>query len=165
MHTTFTIRPLAAQDESFLWEMLYQAIYVPDGQPLPPRSILDEPDIAQYVRDWGQRPGDMGVVAVDPAADKPVGAAWLRLFGKTNPGYGYVDDATPELSIAILPEYRGQGVGTLLLDSLLQAASQRFAAISLSVAPENPAARLYSRMGFETVSASGSTLTMLKQLK
>ena len=165
MPTAFSIRQLTAQDEPFLWDMLYQAIYVPEGQPQPSRSILQEPEIAHYVTGWGQRPGDMGWVAIEPSANQPVGAAWLRLFLQQEKGYGYVDDNTPELSIAILPEYRGQGVGTFLLDALLQTACERFTAVSLSVSADNPAARLYRRLGFMVVADSGSSLTMRKRLK
>ena len=42
--------PIKDSDEPFLWEMLYQALYVPEGQPPFPRDILREPDIACYVQ-------------------------------------------------------------------------------------------------------------------
>jgi ribosomal-protein-alanine N-acetyltransferase len=45
----------------------------------------------------------------------PIGAAWLRLWSKDEQGYGFVDVHTPELSMAVRPEFRGQGIGTLLL--------------------------------------------------
>ncbi|MEM1252982.1 MAG: hypothetical protein AAGI69_11160 [Cyanobacteria bacterium P01_H01_bin.21] len=35
-----TIRPLTTEDESFLWEMLYQAIYIPEGQSALPREAV-----------------------------------------------------------------------------------------------------------------------------
>ena len=43
--------------------------------------------------------------------------AWLRRFTAAEPGYGYVADDVPELSIAVYPEFRRQRVGTLLLGS------------------------------------------------
>ena len=63
-------------------------------------------------------------------------------------GYGYVDDETPELAIAVLPDHRGRGLGRRLLRELLDAAGGRFGAVSLSVRAENPAWRLYERTGF-----------------
>ena len=155
------IRPLIPADEPFLWEMLYQAIYVPAGSRPPERDIVYHPELARYVRDWG-RPDDRGFIAIEPTTNRPVGAVWLRLLTKENQGYGYVDDTTPELSIAVLPEYRGQGIGTRLLTHLIELAQTRYAAISLSVSPNNPALRLYQRLGFAEVGRCETSLTMIK---
>ena len=54
--------------------------------------------------------------------------------------------------MAVLPEYRGQGIGTKLLMRLLAAAKGQYADVSLSVGSGNPAAHLYERLGFEVVS-------------
>ena len=155
----YVIRPLTQGDERFLWQMLYYAIYVPEGQPLPDPDVVKEPQLARYVRDWGQT-NDRGFIATDARGKGAIGAAWLRLLRGNDRGFGYVDDATPELSIAVVPECRGQGIGTRLLDKLLQEASQHHAAISLSVTTDNPALRLYQRLGFDVVATSGTSLTM-----
>lgn len=155
---TMTFRPLTKSDEPFLWEMLYQAIYVPEGNKRPPRSIIHERELAKYVQGWGG-PGDTGLVATNETG-QPIGAAWLRLFTDDNKGYGYTDNKTPELSIAVLPAYRGKGIGTSLLRRLLIKAQSHFASISLSVSPDNPALRLYRRLGFEVVGENGGSLTM-----
>ncbi len=165
MKEDFSIRELTSADEPFLWEMLYQAIHIPEGQLPPPRSIIEEPKLAHYVRQWGQKPSDMGLVAVVNNIGRPVGAAWLRVFSRLDPGYGFVDEHTPELSIAMLPDYRGQGLGSRLLNALLQAARQKFEAVSLSVSLDNPARKLYERFGFAEVSADGASFTMLKRLQ
>lgn len=159
--STDIIAPLTAEDQAVLWEMLYHAIYVPPGQAPPPRDIVRRPELAKYAQDWG-RTGDLGVKAVHIQTQEPMGAAWLRLFVGRHSGYGYLDDETPELSIAILPAYRGQGVGTRLLGAMLHNARAHYAAVSLSVSSENPAARLYRRYGFETVRQDGPSLTMRK---
>ncbi len=138
--------------------MLYQALYVPEGQPVPPREVVRLPELACYVRGW-KRSGDCGFLASDAATGQSVGAVWLRFLVGENKGYGYVDDDTPELSIAVLPEYRGQGVGTQLLIHLLASAYGQ-SSISLSVSVDNPALRLYERFGFEVVSKSDGSLTM-----
>lgn len=155
-----TIRPLTQADESILWTMLYQALYVPPGQPPFPAEIVHEPALSGYVENWGQ-PGDLGFVTL--LDYHPVGAAWLRLLTGDNRGFGHVDETTPELSIAVLPEFRGLGIGTRLLTLLLQTAQAYYGAVCLSVSPDNPALRLYQRLGFETVGTSGSSLTMLKR--
>ena len=72
-----------------------------------------------YVKAWG-RPGDTAVIALLDGF--PVGAAWFRLFKETAPGYGFVDEQTPELAVAVVPNARGKGVGSALLASLLDRA-------------------------------------------
>lgn len=159
----YPLRPATAADEPFLWEMLYQAIYVPADQPRPDRAILQDPTLAHYVAEWGTHAGDRGVIALDNQRGEPIGAAWCRLLPATDPGWGFVDDATPELSMAILPAYRGQGIGTALLTRLLDEAPTYYPALSLSVDPQNPVLRLYQRVGFVAVGASGTSITMYKQ--
>ena len=108
---------------------------------------------------WNQ-----GFAAVEESTSKSVGAAWFRLFTAENKGYGYVADDVPELSIALLPEYRNQGIGPGLMNSLIDEARHQYRALSLSVSEDNPAARLYRRLGFEVVEQVGTSLTMKKGL-
>lgn len=147
------------EDRLFLWEMLYQAIHVTQEEEPPSREVLLHPEIRRYLQDWGQ-PHDSGFVAVDPVPARPIGAAWLRLLSGDQQGYGYVDDATPELTVAVVPECRGKGVGTRLLSHLLATTESRYPALCLSVSPDNPALRLYKRLGFETVGTCGTSLVM-----
>lgn len=156
------IRPLRPEDEAFLWNALYHAIYVPPGKAAPPPEIVELPALACYVARWMQFPEDLGFLAEEEGV--PIGAAWLRSWSGTQRGYGFVDEATPELSMAVLPEYRGSGVGTALLRRILSSAAQRFAAVSLSVSKSNPARRLYEREGFRAMgSADGGSITMVKK--
>ena len=159
-----SIHPLSQSDEPFLWNMLYQAIFVPQGYPRPDPSIVKLPELAKYVQGWGLE-HDSGFLAVDADTQRPVGAVWLRLFTGAARGYGYIDDQTPELSIAILPEYRGCGVGTQLITHLLDTAAGKYHAVSLSVHQHNPAFKLYQRLGFEVVTMSRSSIVMKKVLK
>jgi ribosomal protein S18 acetylase RimI-like enzyme len=150
------IRSLTPADQPFLWEMLYQALYVAADQTPPPREVIAQPDLARYVQDWG-RSGDRGFVAIDDKTGQAIGAVWLRLLIGENQGYGYVDDLTPELGIAVLPQYRGQGIGTALLKTLV---ASNPGSISLSVAADNPAVRLYQRFGFAIVQEIGGSLIL-----
>ncbi len=164
MTTTHSIRQLSPSDQQFLWEMLYQSLYAPEGSPPFPQDAINRPEIAKYVRAWG-RAGDVGLVAVDAGSVAPIGAAWLRLLKGDERGYGYVDDETPELGMAVLPAYRGRGVGSDLLGRLLESAGAVYHSVCLSVSADNPAVRLYERAGFERVCACGSSLTMVKRLR
>lgn len=151
-------RRLTPADEAFLWDMLYLAIHVPEGTPLPPREIIHSPDLARYVDSWG-RPDDVGFMALD--GEEPAGAVWLRLLTGENKGYGYVDDNTPELSIAVKPEYRGKGIGHQLMGRMLDFALPVFRGVCLSVSRDNPAVRLYEECGFKTFTSDPSTLVMM----
>jgi ribosomal protein S18 acetylase RimI-like enzyme/predicted O-methyltransferase YrrM len=144
-------------DEPFLRRMVYEALYVPAGQPPFPEAVLDRPDIRHYYLGFGRRPGDIGRIA-ETGAGEPVGATWVRQLTSADPGYGYVDDDTPELTIAVTAPYRGAGVGSALLADLLVEVPR----CSLSVDVRNPARSLYERFGFEKVGGSGDSLTMLR---
>ena len=157
-----TIQSLTLDDQAFLWEMLYQVLHVPEGHPALPREVIQHPELARYVQGWG-REGDCGFLASDAMTDQPIGAVWLRSLIGENKGYGYVDDTIPELSIAVLPTYRGQGIGTQLLTHLVASECGR-SPISLSVSVDNPAMRLYERFGFEVVSQSDDSFTMKRSI-
>src|SRR5687768_1684157 len=163
MGENYSIRRLTPSDEPFLREMLYQSLHVPEGGEPFPREVVSRPEISRYVEGWG-RAGDMGFVAVDGGGGGPVGAVWLRLLAGAERGYGYVDDETPELGMAVLPDFRGRGVGSGLLDRLLESAAAVYRRVCLSVSADNPARRLYERAGFERVGDDGSSLTMVKRL-
>ena len=147
------VRKAAEADTPFLEEMLLLAADWRSEAPV--RSVADimsEPTLARYVVGW-PRPGDVGVVA---EASGPVGAAWWRFFKADDPGYGFVDAATPEVSVAVRRGWRGQGIGKELLPALIACArAEGIGALSLSVERGNYAVRLYERLGFVTIAASG----------
>ena len=156
----YNVRPATPADEPFLREMLYQSLYVEEGAAPFPREVVRQPELSRYVEGWG-RAGDLGFVAVEIVSGLPVGAVWSRLPEGVGKGFAYVDEETPELAVAVSPEHRGKGVGTALMKRLLREASNFFPAVSLSVSPENPARRLYERLGFETLEVRGGHPLML----
>lgn len=158
------IRPLTQADAAFVREILYHALFVPPGSPPYPRALLDEPNIRRYYAAFGAPDRrDGGVLAL--VDDQPVGAAWYRLWPPGEVGYGFVAADTPEITIALLPDFRGRGIGTRLLTALMaQARADGFAALSLSVTAINPARHLYERCGFVTVGVDGDSLTMRASL-
>ncbi|MCL1963494.1 MAG: GNAT family N-acetyltransferase [Firmicutes bacterium] len=143
------VRGMHESDYECLPEFLYQAIFVPRSVEPPPRSIVHEPEIFVYIKDFGTQPGDLGVVAEQNG--QVIGAAWTRII----PAHGYVDSETPELAISILPEFRGYGIGTKLMKKLLKVLRENgYKQTSLSVQKDNPAVRLYQRLGYEMSGAS-----------
>ncbi len=144
------LRRGGAQDGRFLRDMLHHAYY---WRERVPGSLT-----SRYVRGWG-RAGDTAVIALENGF--PVGAAWFRLFTGAEPGYGFVDERTPELAIAVVPSKRGHGVGEELLVALVERArASGYEALSLSVEPGNPARKLYERHGFEVVGQGPEAWTM-----
>ena len=59
------------------------------------------------------------------------------------------------VDIALLPLYRGCGIGGRCLRSLLTEAAAARQAVTAHVARDNPARRLYERLGFRTVEENG----------
>ena len=158
-----TLRRLSATDAPLLWTMLMHAAHESSLA-----AVKQQPSLVQYVSHWG-RPDDMGWLAQQQT--EGVGVVWSRCWTGSERGYGYVDDTIPELAIAVLPQYRGQGIGTRLLETLLANARHRYPAISLSVRADNPARQLYERLGFTAVKGSevpnrvgGTSITMLCRL-
>jgi ribosomal protein S18 acetylase RimI-like enzyme len=141
------IRLATKDDEPFLWEMLYYAAHMDEDGEVSPQGAKENPDLLKYVNDWG-RETDIGYIALEPGSNQPIGAAWIRLLTAGEKTTSYVDDDIPELAIAVLPGYLGRGVGTQLLQHLLEAAKEHYSVVALSVRATNPAIRLYERMGF-----------------
>jgi ribosomal protein S18 acetylase RimI-like enzyme len=153
--TETVIRRGGAQDLRFLRDMLHHAYY---WRERVPGSL-----VSRYVRGWG-RPGDTAVIALDGGF--PVGAAWFRVFKGDEPGYGFIDEQTPELAIAVVPSQRGKGVGEQLLLALIERARQAgYTSLSLSVEPGNPARKLYERHGFRVVDEGADAWTMVASLE
>jgi ribosomal protein S18 acetylase RimI-like enzyme len=118
--------------------------------------------LTRYVDNWG-RPGDVAIIAHETG--NRVGAAWLRLFTANEPGYGFVDERTPELSIAVVPSRRRHGVGQELLDGLLEKAREEgYSKVSLSVEKGSAAVGFYERNGFEPAGESDGGLVMTRAL-
>jgi ribosomal protein S18 acetylase RimI-like enzyme len=145
----YVIRPLKAEDESILWEMLYEAIQRFEGETPPSRDIVHQPEFARYVESWG-RPGDAGFVAHDKANGQLLGAVWFRPPQET---------ATPELAFAVKAGHRKHGIGAALLTHWVKANPEQ-SQISLRVRSDSPAVRLYERFGFKVASQNPEAVTM-----
>lgn len=147
------LRPVGIHDVRFLRDMLRHAYHW--------RLSEDtERPVYRYVANWGRR-GDAGIVALD--GPHAYGAAWYRLFTKDEPGFGFVDEETPELTVAVVPSRRGKGAGAELLRALLtRAREDGFTAVSLS-APEEQTS-YYEHYGFEVVEKTPHAVTMLARL-
>lgn len=164
----YKIQFISKIDVPFLWDMLYEirsARCLREGKVLPSRDIIKTPELAKYVQDWGRK-GDKGFIATNTDNQSLIGAAWYRLFKEDDKGYGYVDDTTPEIALAVLPEHRNKRLGQVLMLYLLeQAKLDGYQQISLSCGLTNAnALHLYQKLGFEQVGLIGTSWVMKKVL-
>ena len=155
------IRALVERDIPFLWDMLYESAFVPEGEKPFPRTILNEPSVSKYVEGWGKKGGDIGLIAENE--QQAIGAIWLRLFDETQKGCG--DAETPEIGIAILKEHRGKGIGHALMRALeAEAIKFGYQKLCLNVDARNPACRLYKQLDYVHVGWHDTYWIMEKKL-
>jgi ribosomal protein S18 acetylase RimI-like enzyme len=158
------IRQVRQKEYPILENFLYHSIFLPIGVEPLPREIIFEPEIYMYVKDFGGK-DDCGVVAEQDG--QIIGAAWTRII----PAYGHIDNETPELAISVLPNYRGKGIGSEMMQTLFDLLRERgYKQTSLSVQKDNPAVRFYVRLGYEITgerldSANHEDFLMMKKLK
>jgi len=135
---------LDKDEEGILRDFIYEAIFVPEGEKAPDRSILEKPEISMYYKDFGSMEADRCIVA--KKGKKAIGAVWTRIMND----YGHLDDETPSLAVSLYKEYRGSGIGTVLMKKMLSLLkSQGFKKVSLSCQKANYAAIWYKNLGFQ----------------
>ena len=59
------------------------------------------------------------------------------------------------MDIALLPAFRGRGIGTVLLNDILAEGERTVRPVTIHVESFNPAQRLYQRLGFTKVASNG----------
>ena len=156
----YVIREISAEEIPLLDNFLYEAIFIPEGVPAPPKSIIQQEDLQVYVRDFGNKADDRCLVA--EVNGKIVGAVWTRLMDD----YGHIADGIPSLAISLYKEYRHQGIGTELLREMLQLLRRDgYPKVSLSVQKANYASGMYQKAGFEVVDVTEEEYLMLCELE
>ncbi len=138
------IRPIQTREIPLLTDFLYESIFQEDPKHPCPRTVLQVPEMFAYIDGFGSKVDDHCFVAeMDGLV---IGAVWVRCTY----GYGHLDDSTPEFAIALYPPYRGQGIGTQLMQTMLtHLQANGYQKTSLSVQKKNRATNLYFQLGFE----------------
>jgi ribosomal protein S18 acetylase RimI-like enzyme len=129
---------------------------------------VDKLDI--YEKYYGLTRRDLGLYALNQ--NTLSGAAWIRLISEEKNPNAFVDENTPILTIALKPEFRSKGIGSLMLDQLLQEAGALYRQISVSVLHDSYAIKFFEKFGFERYRDilekspvdNSSTIIMTKQL-
>lgn len=155
----YIIREIKKSEYPLLAEFLYEAIFIPDGAELPPKSIVASTELQVYIERFGESKDDRGLVA--ELEGKVIGAVWARIIND----YGHIDDETPSLAIALYKEYRGLGIGTnLIKDMIALLRSNGYKRTSLAVQKANYALIMYQKAGFEIVDENIEEYIMVKYL-
>lgn len=157
------IRLIRPEEYPMLKEFLYDAIYLPEGASAPPREIINQPELAVYIADFGQ-PDDLCMVA--EAYGNILGAVWTRILAGKVKGYGNVDDYTPEFAISVKKEFRQQGIGSKLMQEMIVLLKNRgYEKVSLSVNKDNYAYRMYQKLGFQVLREQDEDYLMVLALQ
>lgn len=143
-----TLRAVEAHESALIFSFLTLAARMAESNEPIQKALVDK-ELTKYWQGWG-RPGDLGVVAVRESDFLPVCCAWVRQLPEGDDGF--LAEGVVELAFGTVPSDRGFGIGTQTLTRLIEACRPRAKGISLSVRADNPAVRLYQRVGFETLS-------------
>lgn len=154
----YQIREIRENEYPILSDFLYEAIFIPEGMEKPPKSIIEQPELQIYVKDFGK--ADDWCLVVE-AKEKIVGAVWVRIMND----YGHIDDETPSFAISLYEGYRHFGIGTVLMKAMLQLLKEKgYKQTSLSVQKANYAAGMYRKVGFEIVAENEEEYIMICRL-
>ncbi len=150
--STVTSRAAQADDEPFLFE-LYSSTRLEELASWGWDETQQQAFLSLQFR--GQRAHYSGYPNVDHqiilADGKPIGRLFIsRLAGEIR----LVD-------IALIPRYRGRGIGQQLIQGLLEEATRAGKVVRLHVEESNRALRLYHRLGFEIADDAGPHWLMI----
>lgn len=155
----YKIRKIKSGEYKILDDFLYEAIFIPEGIKPPPKSIIEKPELQVYIEDFGKKDDYCLVAEIN---SKIIGAVWVRIMDD----YGHIADNIPSLAISLYNEFRGHGIGTALLDSILSLLkSENYEKVSLSVQKENYAYRMYLKADFEVIDENDEEYIMVCDLK
>ena len=151
---------LINKDEyKILDDFLYEAIFIPRGAKKPPREIINNEELQVYIKDFGTDKNDNCLVAEYDS--KIVGACWTRIMND----YGHIDNDTPSFAISLYEEYRGKGIGTDLMKTMLKLLKDKgYKRTSLSVQKNNYAVKMYKNVGFKIIDESEEEYIMVCDL-
>ena len=151
----YEIRKMLPEEYPLLNAFLYQAIFIPEGIAPPPYEIIFQPELQVYTRNFGESAHDRAFAAL--VNGRIIGAVWVRIMDD----YGHLDADTPSFAVSLYPEYRGHGIGTALMQTMLAELRQAgYRQASLSVQKENYAVRMYKKLGFRVVDENDSEYLM-----
>lgn len=153
------IREIRKEEYNLLDDFLYEAIFIPKGTSKPPKKITKNEELQVYIKDFGTYKDDNCLIA--EYDNKIVGACWTRIIDD----YGHIDNKTPSFAISLYEEYRGKGIGTKLMKSMLAFLKEKgYRKTSLSVQKNNYAVKMYENVEFKIIDENKEEYIMLCDL-
>lgn len=156
MSDALHLRPAAPADESFLFALYASTREDVKGWGLPPpqAEAMIRMQYQARAHSWGlEFPGaEDQIVLVDGA---PAGRLCVDRSGAV----------LLLVDVALLPEHRGRGLGSRLLEPVLEEARAGRRAVELHVLAGNPAARLYQRHGFTFAEGDGGAASPYRRMR
>ncbi len=144
----FSLRPLMAAENALLAAATLGNLNL-CGQRFIAADVRTRSEFAHYTVVDPQR-GDFGWVA--EVGKGAIGVVWAQFLPPDDPGYGFLAEDTPEVSLWVRGDWRGRGVGRALLRRVQDDARARgVPRLSLSVEADNYAKKLYAAEGFVDV--------------
>ncbi len=156
----YIIRKLREDEYGLLDDFIYEAIFIPEGVTPPPKSIINQPDLQVYIKDFGKEKDDICFAA--ECDGRVVGAVWVRDMQD----YGHIADGVPSFAISLYKEYRNFGIGTALMTEMLSELKRRgYEKTSLAVQKANYAVRMYKKVGFKICGENDEEYIMVCDLR
>jgi ribosomal protein S18 acetylase RimI-like enzyme len=145
--STITLRPATEADYEFM-RRLYASTREAEMAHFPfdegqKRAFLDQQFAAQFQHYGIHYPTcERNIIERDGA---PVGRLWIDEWR----------DQIRLVDVALMPEYRGLGIGSALLRQVMDRGAATGKPVTIHVEGFNPALRLYQRLGFEHIDTNG----------
>jgi len=157
------IREIKVEEEMFLSDLLYEAIYQSDITKSFTKEVINVSEVQVYIKNYGTKKDDYCLVA--DLNGQIVGGVWVRVLAGEIKGYGNIDDKTPEFAISVYSEYRNQEIGVLLMKKMISYLTHNgYFQSTLSVQKENYAVKMYKKLGFEIIGENEEDFLMLLKL-
>lgn len=132
------------KDIPFMTKMLLESCAASEVY-IDPSELSKFPDTEIYVKGWDPK-SECGIIAENESG-KAVGATWIRNLSELG---HWEKEQLPEITVAVLPEYRRHGIASDLMNRLYKLCQQKdIHKLSLGVHQNNiPAINLYIKQGW-----------------
>ncbi len=94
-------------------------------------------DLKKHSEFYGLKSTDLGLYAL--VDNEIAGAIWLRK---------YENDEIPMMSVAIVPKYKGEGIGSYMMKQFLQEAGALYDKVTIDISHKQKSIKFYEKFGF-----------------